>query len=94
MDSSGRPGRAEQILALASTLVMGWCMLPPHQRQLITMRLLDRARRVTGRLARAEGHRGMGDELAGRDPSAWYGGAYTLACLHDMLGRALDRMRP
>lgn len=90
----GRPGKTEQLLALASTLVMAWCMLPPHQRQLITMRLLDRARRLTARLAHAEGHRGMADELAGRDPLPRYGGAYALARLHDALGRALERVRP
>ena len=94
MDHSGRPGRAEQILALISTLVMGWFMMPEHQRKLIIMRALAWAARVSGRLAATEGHAGMGDELAGRDPAARYGGAYFLARCRDELASVIERMRP
>lgn len=93
MDQRG-PGRLEQLLALASTLIMAWFMLPEHQRRLMLMRATERARSLTGRLARAEGYAGMGDELAGRNPAARYGGAYMLARARDELGRVLERMRP
>lgn len=88
------PGRLEQLLALASTLTMAWFMLPEHQRRLMLMRAAERARSLTGRLARAEGHAGMGDELAGRDPAARYGGAYVLARCRDWLARFPERWRP
>lgn len=88
------PGRLEQLLALASTLVMAWLMLPEHQRTLILMRAAERARNLTGRLARAEGHAGMGEELAGRDPGARYGGAYALARARDWLAGLPERWRP
>ena len=89
-----RPGKLQQALAIASTLIMAWMMLPEHQRQLMVMRALDWGRRQAGLLARSEGHRGMADELAGRDPSPRYGGALILARVRDELGRAIERMRP
>ena len=88
------PGRLEQLLALASTLVMAWFMLPEHQRRLMLMRAAERARSLTGRLAKAEGHAGMGEELAGRDPAARYGGAYVLARARDWLGQLPEKWRP
>ncbi len=89
-----RPGKLEQILAVASTLVMAWFMLPEHQRRLAVMRTAAWLRLTAGRLARAEGQRGMGDELAGRDPLPRYGAAFVLASCRDRLSVALERMRP
>lgn len=90
-----RPGKAELLLALASTLAMAWASLPPHQRQLATMRAAAWAQRASARLARLQGQAGMGDELAGR-PQAWqcYAAAYRLSRVRDRLAEALDRMRP
>jgi hypothetical protein len=89
-----RPGKLQQALAIASTLIMAWMMLPEHQRNLAVMRAMDWGRRQAGLLARSEGRAGMADELAGRDPSPRYGGALILARVRDELARALDRMRP
>ena len=88
------PGKTEQFLALLSTGLMVWFMLPEHQRRLVLMRAAERARSLAARLARAEGHAGMGDELAGRDPAARYGGAYVLARVRDWLGGLPERWRP
>jgi hypothetical protein len=70
-------------------------MLPAHQQQLITMRLLAAGRRCAGRMASLQGHAGMGDELAGgRLAGQHYAAAYRLARFRDELGRRLDGMRP
>lgn len=90
-----RPGKAEILLALASTLATAWASLPPHQRQLAGMRVLSWAQRASAQLARLQGHAGMGDELAGRPQAAQlYRTAYGFSQLRDRLGAALDRMRP
>jgi|HubBroStandDraft_6_1064221.scaffolds.fasta_scaffold2461594_2 hypothetical protein len=90
-----RPGKAELLLAVASTLAMTWASLPPHQRQLATMRAAAWAQRASARLARLQGQAGMSDELAGR-AQAWqyYAAAYRLSRVRDRLAAALDRMRP
>lgn len=90
-----QPGRLELLLALVTTGLMCWWMLPEHQRQLATMRALDAGRQVADRLARLQGLAGMGDELAGgRAAGQHYGAAYGLARLRDELGRRLDGLRP
>lgn len=86
--------KTEQLLALLSTGLMVWFMLPEHQRRLLLMRAAERARLLAARLARAEGHAGMGDELAGRDPRGRYGGAYVLARCRDWLAGLPERWRP
>jgi len=73
---------------------MAWFMLPEHQRRLMLMRAAEWARRQAGKAARAEGHAGMADELAGRDPAPRYGGAFVLASARDWLTRLLESMRP
>ena len=88
------PGKTEQLLALLSTGLMVWFMLPEHQRRLVLMRAAERGRRLAEKLARAEGHAGMGDELAGRNPAARYGGAYVLARCRDYLASLPERWRP
>ena len=88
------PGKIEQFLALLSTGLMAWFMLPEHQRRLVLMRAAERGRLLAARLARAEGHAGMADELAGRDPAARYGGAYVLARARDWLASLPERWRP
>jgi hypothetical protein len=91
-----RPGKLQQALAIASTLIMAWMMLPEHQRNLMLMRAADWGRRQAGSLARSEGRAGMAEELAGRDELARsrYGGALVLARVRDGLARVLERMRP
>lgn len=88
------PGKTEQFLALASTALMAWFMLPEHQRRLLLMRAAERGRSLANRMARAEGFRGMCLELSGRDPAASYGGAYVLARCRDWLARLPERWRP
>lgn len=94
MGDQNRPGKLQQALAIASTLIMAWMMLPEHQRNLYLMRAMDWGRKQAGSLARSEGRAGMADELAGRDPSSRYGGALLLARVRDGLAVALERMRP
>jgi hypothetical protein len=96
VDDRNRPGKLQQALAIASTLLMAWMMLPEHQRTLALMRVTDWARRRAGSLARSEGRAGMADELAGRPDLAAsrYGGAFLLASLRDGLAGLLERMRP
>jgi hypothetical protein len=70
--------------------------IPDHERQLLVMRGLDGARRLAARVAAAQGHAGMGDELDGKHGPAGqhYGTAARLGVLRDELARRLDRMRP
>jgi hypothetical protein len=89
-----QPGKLEQALALASVAVMTWCMMPPQERYWIQLRTAQFAHRVLGRLAWREGHKGMGDELAGGDPWPRYGAAYACSRARDLVGRALEAMRP
>lgn len=88
-----RPGKAEQIAALASALLMAWYMMPPQERQIAKLRVLQFAHRLASRLARAEGHRGMGDELAGREYFR-YAVALRLGQARDKLAKALEDARP
>ena len=92
---SRRPGKLELALAVASTLLMVWLTLPEHQRQLLTMQATAAGRDLAGRLARAQGHAGMGDELDGHTTARQhYGAAYRLSRLRDQLAVHLDRLRP
>ena len=86
--------KTEQLLALLSTGLMVWFMLLEHQRRLLLMRAAERARRLVDRLARAESYAGMGQELAGRDPSSRYGGACLLARARDWFAGLPERWRP
>jgi hypothetical protein len=88
-----KPGKAELFLALISTGVAAWYMMPPQEQYWMKLRALRALHRVSGRLARREGHAGMGDELAGREFYR-YGLAYRLSRARDALGRALEEMRP
>jgi hypothetical protein len=71
-------------------------MMPAQERMWVTLRTVGRLHRLAGRLARSEGHAGMGDELAGRRELAWsrYGGAYVAARCEAALARSLERMKP
>jgi hypothetical protein len=91
-----QPSKTELLLAAASTLAMMWCMLPAHQQKQLAMRATAWAQRLAARLAHAEGHAGMGDELAGHGGQARqrYSLAYRLSRLRDQFGQQLDRMRP
>jgi hypothetical protein len=88
-----QPGKLEVIATLATTAIAAWYMIPERDRQLAKLRLLHLAHRVSAKLALREGHRGMGDELAGRDLQR-YGIAYLLSQARDTLSHALDQMRP
>ena len=91
-----RPGRVEQIAAVAVSLVALWYMIPAHQRQLFLMRTAATLRVVAGRLATSEGRAGMRDELEGRPGEAErrYSAALALSRLRDRCGRVLESMRP
>lgn len=90
------PGRAQQIAAMALTLLMAWSMLPAHQRRLIQMRAIHLCQRATARAARHAGHAGMSNELAGRpgDAARHYTSAEQCGRARDALGRVLESMRP
>ena len=90
-----QPGKLELALAVISTAVMIWLMLPEHQRRLLVMRSLARGQALAGRAARLEGHAAMGDELAGLSQARQrYSAAFWLSRARDQLGTQLDRMRP
>jgi hypothetical protein len=92
---SNRPGRAATLAAaLISLGVMVWARIPQHQRKLLLMQVTDRLRRAAARAAAGEGHAGMGDELAGRDPGPKYRAAFHLSRARDAFGRALEGMQP
>ncbi len=91
-----RPGKLQQAAALVVSLAMAWAMLPEHQQRLLAMRAVHALRGLTARWARAEGHAGMGNELAGQPEAAerQYGAAYHLSRARDAFGRVLEGMRP
>lgn len=88
-----QPGKLEQAIAVASALVLAWSVMPEQQRYWIRLRFLGTLHRLSARLAWRTGHRGMADELAERDFGR-YGAAYRLSQARDLLGRALEEMRP
>lgn len=92
-----RPGKAELLMALLSTATMAaltwYSMASPAEREQARMRALAGLHRLAGRLARRAGHKGMGDELAGRDYQR-YSVAFRLSQLRDRLARELEDMRP
>lgn len=90
------PGRAQQIAAMALTLLMAWSMLPEHKRRLILMRTVHLCQRAATTAARRAGHAGMGNELAGRpgDAARHYTSAEQCGRARDALGRVLEGMRP
>lgn len=90
------PGKAQRLAALVVTMMMIWFTIPEHQRRLIVMRAASRAQRAAGQAARREGHRGMGEELAGRAGGAEraYGAAYQLSRARDRVAEFIEEMRP
>ena len=88
-----QPGKLEILAALTTSLAATWYMIPERDRQLLKLRCLYLARRVSARLALREGRRGMRDELRGRDYQR-YAVAFRLSVARDQLGRLIDGMRP
>lgn len=88
-----KPGKAEQAIAVVSALLLAWSMTPEQERYWIRLKVLGTLQSLSARLAWREGHRGMGDELAGRD---WqrYSVAFRLSQARDLIGRVLEDMRP
>ena len=89
-----RPTLVEQLVAVGSAAAMVWVMMPPQERFWLSLRTVALAHRVAARLARVEGHAGMGQELSGRDPLPWYGSAVLAGRVRDMLARHLEGMKP
>lgn len=89
-----QPGKAEILLALVSTGVMTWFMLPPQERYWLKLSVLRQLHGLSSRVARNEGRQGMGEELKGRDPWPRYGAAYQASRLRDVLAKTLEDMRP
>ena len=75
------------LITVAGVGVIMWLEAPEWQRELILRAVRSRARRAAARLARASGHRAMGDELAGRtaEAEAGYGWTYRLSRVRDSL---------
>jgi hypothetical protein len=88
-----QPGRLEVLATLATTLLAVWWMMPPQDRDWAKLRVLHLAHRVSARLARLEGHKGMGDELRNRD-LARYPVALLLSQARDRIADAIEQMRP
>ncbi len=88
-----QPGKLELLMTAAVMGLTVWYMMPPPDQYWVKVRTLGLLHRLAGRLARLEGHAGMGDELAGRD-FARYSMAYQLSRARDGIGRALEDMRP
>ena len=91
-----RPGRLQQVIAIAISLAMAWYMLPEWQRKMVAMRAAAALRAAAGRAAHREGQAGMGDELGGRygDAERRYSAAYQFSRARDAFGRVLESMRP
>lgn len=85
----------EAMISLALSAWMVWqVMVPKHAKQLLAMRCLKTAQKITGRLAYLTGAASMGAELAsGQEPDGAYLIPHGLSTVRDWLGRAYDRAR-
>lgn len=78
------------VMALAGTLAVVWSQLPPQEGQWIRLAATARWRSLGHRaavLAWRAGREGMAEELAGRDPRAWYERARALGWWRDRMER-------
>lgn len=73
------------LISLAGTAWIVWIQLPPAERQMTRLSMASAAHKWLARAARRIGYLGMGDELAGRDPSERYGFALMLGKLRDRI---------
>jgi len=75
------------LITLAGVAAIMWMEAPQWQREAIRRSARHHARRAAARVARASGHRAMGDELSGRlrDAATGYGITYRLSRLRDGL---------
>lgn len=94
MAEQRQPGKLELLLALASTGIMAWYMMPPQERFWVRLAVLQKLHQCSDRLARSEGHQGMADELRGSDPWPRYGVAYQISRFRDWLGKQAQAMKP
>lgn len=92
-DRERRQSAAEMTLALVTTAVMTWSMLPDHEKTWLRLRLLHAGRSAAARLARRTAHRAMSDELAGRDYQRYHV-AYWLSMGRDWAAAQIEAMRP
>lgn len=98
--NSREPSKTEQVVYLLTAVLtlaaVVWQVIPEHERALMGMRLVARARGLAARVAARQGLEGMSRELRGRSAEArrFYGLAYQLSCWRDRLTMALERMRP
>ena len=84
----GRPLWADLLILLLPLLAAGGAMylsLPGPERQLLKMHVTARLHRSVAVRAWRAGRAGMAEELAGRDPSAFYGSAAFLSRWRDRL---------
>lgn len=89
-----RQGKMQQAAAIMSALLIVWFSLPEQERWWMALRTVGLARQAADRLARLEGHQGMGAELKGRDPLPRYGGAVLAGRCRDRLDDILKGMKP
>lgn len=75
------------VITVAGVAGIMWMEAPEWQRELIRRAIRSKLRFAVTRLARASGHRAMGDELAGRtaEAEAGYGWTYRLSRVRDSL---------
>lgn len=74
-------------ITVSGVLVIMWLEAPEWQRETMRRAVRSRLHRAAARLARASGHRAMGDELSGRrgEAEAGYRFTYRLSALRDRL---------
>jgi hypothetical protein len=73
------------VITVAGVGVIMWMEAPEWQRETIKRAIRFRLHRAADQLARASGHRAMGDELQGRtsEAEAGYGFTYRLSRMRD-----------
>ena len=87
MDDSPWTRLATMVITVAGMAAIAWMEAPEWQREAMRRALRMRAYRMLHRLARASGHRAMGDELAGRKTEADAGYSFT-----ERVSRLRDRV--
>lgn len=93
----GRPGKAEVLISLAMTLLVVWLSMPPQERQWARLAMAESTRRLSGslaRLARRQGHDGMGHEIETGRRSWRYAAAFCASVYRDALAELTEVVKP
>jgi hypothetical protein len=86
-----REAQVKLAIVLTQLAVLSWCLIPPHRRQLLLMRLAAGSGEFLGRAARSLGRACMGTEL--RTGIREYTLPLAASMARDRMAAAYERLR-